>query len=207
MITHKTFIKLGVYLSLKYAGTPFCLSAFIEVIVSRIIALNAHKYAIMRPTQFATQCVAFWECKIKLPHIAQIWHCESITKFRRQPQSKSIYKPLTIFCPTCSALFFYNFPTDIPIRLNHCRIGGGVNSRSRFCENRTNIFEQFVPNRFHNLDYRFSFPFSHGNLHYDYDATAKPFKAVSKETFAENFFCITSSKSFDCIDSLYAAIG
>ena len=33
--------------------------------------INAHKYAVMRPIQFATQCVEFWKCKVELPHVTQ----------------------------------------------------------------------------------------------------------------------------------------
>lgn len=41
---------------------------------------NAHNQAIVRPAQFATQCVTFWKCYIKLAHISKICDIKSLAK-------------------------------------------------------------------------------------------------------------------------------
>ena len=89
-------------------------------------ALHAHKQPVMAPAQFATQCVEIWKSQIKQSHILQIGDCEAFSEIEGHLRRKLGYKPLAVLCTGFSSLFFHNAFSNIPICLNHGKIGRSI---------------------------------------------------------------------------------
>ena len=89
-------------------------------------SIYAYDQAIMRPTQFRTQCVRNWESLIELPHSLKISFREPLSEFGCQPFGQVFHQMLAVFGAV--ALRFDDLPADLPICGNH-RV---VDCRRRF---------------------------------------------------------------------------
>ena len=80
----------------------------------------------MSPAQFATQCVANWKRKKELTHIAKVCDAKASSEIRGKPSGEACNQCLPICCALLSALLVNNALADLPIRLNHRKVNGGI---------------------------------------------------------------------------------
>ena len=109
---------------LTYTPSGFC--TFLQITLTGLLALHAHKQPVMAPAQFATQCVEIWKSQIKQSHILQIGDCEVFSEIKGHLRRKLGYKPRAVLGTDFSSLFFHNAFSNMPICLNHGKIGRSI---------------------------------------------------------------------------------
>ena len=75
-----SFVEKAIYLPLKLSRTPTRFRTFLKIKLTCFLTFYSHHKTIMRPAQFATQCVAIWKSQVELVHILEIGHAESLAK-------------------------------------------------------------------------------------------------------------------------------
>ena len=109
---------------LTYTPSGFC--TFLQITLTGLPALHAHKQPVMAPAQFATQCVEIWKSQIKQSHILQIGNRKAFSEIKGHLRRKLGYKPRAVLGTDFSSLFFHNAFSNMPICLNHGKIGRSI---------------------------------------------------------------------------------
>ena len=136
---------VAVYIALESSRVPATLRAFPHICLSQGFVINPCKNAVMRPTQFRTQCVMFWERQVKLPHIAQIAFIKAFPKLKRQLFRQIFENSFSVFCPLFSVLFIFDNQTpDVPIHLQKDSVGLAIHLCAGFADDRFDIRNERV---------------------------------------------------------------
>lgn len=75
-------------LALECAGVPILGGSLVHVPLAGRWFLDTEQCPVVRPTQFVTQCVTFWECVVKQPHVAEIGGVEAPAKLGGESRGK-----------------------------------------------------------------------------------------------------------------------
>ena len=121
-LAEKTLVGAGVDLPFEFARAPVSLGAFFQVELTCIVVGDTHEHAIVRPAQFATQCVAFWEREEKLPHILQVGYGEPFAEIGRHALRQLLDQLRSILGALEPLLLRYDAFADMPVRLHHGEI-------------------------------------------------------------------------------------
>ena len=121
----EAFVEERVYLAFQFAGRPAGGDGFRQIELPRLLIGDPTEKTIVRPTQFGTHCVPNWKKTVKLPHKAQVSGIEALPEFCRELRGEGFEAAGAVVGAVAAALFlFYDFATDLPVRLHHRRIDG-----------------------------------------------------------------------------------
>ena len=92
--------------------------------------LQAYEKSSPHLHEISTQCAEFWEGEIELPHVEQVSCREAIAELVRQADGEGLDQTVAVFRAGGTTLLLDDFPSDVPISLDHDGIGGDKDGRS-----------------------------------------------------------------------------
>ena len=140
---HAIIVQHG-NLPFQLSARPVLGSSFVHIPFTGFRFFNTEQEAVMGPAQFVTQCVTYWKCLIKKPHISQIACIKPFAEFRSQPSGQLFQDLLAILRAGFSVLLiFHDQSADLPICLHHCEIDRFVSTPPRRFQHLTDGAVQF----------------------------------------------------------------
>ena len=106
---------------LQDASAPVLRGGFLQIPLTRGCRTDAKEQAVVRPTQFGTQCVPNWKMQEERPHIPQVALIKAPAEFASQGIGQIGQQPFSISCPRLASLLEFH---DVPAKTNPLGIKG-----------------------------------------------------------------------------------